>query len=79
MTALAIAAVALLALAGLVAWGLIWANRRGAARAATALQAAEALDTVAALKKREEIDHAVNADPDLAARASRWVQPADPD
>jgi Tfp pilus assembly protein PilN len=69
VTALAVIAACLLCVVCVIAWAIAAAKRDGALAArTTALSQAEA-QTIKNLKQREETDAAVNADPDLLARA----------
>ena len=76
MTNLALAALSLAVIAGLIAWAVWWSRRQGADQArTTALSQAQA-QTIKNMKEREETDEAVNADPKLVERATRWVRHA---
>ena len=75
MNATAAAIIGVAAIIGMVAFWVWQGRRQGAALAQmTALAHAEA-ETIKSLKAREALDEAVNADPDLAERAAKWVRP----
>ena len=71
MTNLALAALSLAVIAGLIAWAVWWARRQGADQArTTALSQAQA-QTIKNERVRDEIDVSVNADAGLVERARR--------
>ena len=75
MTSIIIALGIILALA-LMIWGVVNAAKRdSAAKASLNELARERAQTIKALTTREEIEDAVNADPELVKRAARFVRP----
>ena len=77
MTNLALAALSLAVIAGLIAWAVWLSRRQGAAMArTTALSQAQA-QTIKNERARDAIDREVNADPDLVARARRVMHHTD--
>ena len=75
MTNLALAALSLAVIAGLIAWAVWWARRQGADQArTTALSQAQA-QTIKNERAHDELNRHVNADTYLVGRSVEWVRP----